>query len=414
MRSFIRPADPHRSRDGTREGAEARVEWQRDAASARERPATGSAVSEVARSGRVAWGRLWALMAVVFLAGSVGWWAAREVLVTPQDPLADAPEPVLYEVVEGSVGRSLSLAAVAEWEATPVARIERSGIVTSLEIESGAVVEPGDILFTVDLRPVVVAAGDVPTFRDMGRGDEGEDIAQLQRLLVSLGYLQPEPDGVFGTTTRAAVRQWQDSLGIRDDGAVLVGDVMFVPELPARIILGEAITVGSRLAGGEEAALTLTEEPAFWVPLTPEQRSLVPLDSEVWVSYGDGVWQAQTVRAVETDSSQTGTMELRLVLEALGGGTVCGQMCAEWVGLEGRTDFPAEVVVVPETEGPVVPIAGISTDPEGNSMVTLESGDPVEVEMIASYGGQAVVEGVQVGDVLRLPFGDSRGPRDRS
>lgn len=128
------------------------------------------------------------------------------------------------------------------------------------------------------------------------------------------------------------------------------------------------------------------------------------MSGQVFVSYPEGTWEAVIARAVE--SSDQGLESLDLVLEAPGGGPVCGQECAEWVGFEGRTDFAAEVVVVPETTGPVVPTAAITTDPGGAMSVTLVSGESVPVEVVESTDALAIVEGVEVGDVVVLPFGD--------
>lgn len=355
---------------------------------------------------RVAWGRVFGLLLALAVAVGAGWWAGRSVLETPEDPFGEAG-PVTYTVVDGMVGRSLQFAAAAEWEVVPVARSEVAGVVTSVAVAPGDQVTAGGVLFEVGLRPVVAAVGAVPAFRDMRVRDRGDDVAQLQGLLAELGYLDIEADGVMGSVTVAAVRAWQRDLGLVVDGVVRLGDVVFVPELPARVVLGPDVVVGRRLAGGEEAVWVVPDDPSFWVPLAPEQRSLVPLDAPVKVTFGAGTWEAVTVAAVETDPAVTdGLGELRLVLTAPGGGAVCGGDCAEWVGLEGRTNFGAEIVVVPETTGPVVPVAAIHSGADGSTAVTLVSGGDVAVQIVASHGGVAVVSGVEVGDVVVLPFGE--------
>lgn len=349
-------------------------------------------------------GRALILLLVVGVAGVLGWWAGREALVSPEDPLAEA-EPISYTVVEGSVEHSLSFVAVAEWEAIPLARSESTGVVTSVEAEPGDEVSEGDVLFAVDLRPVVVAAGATPAFRDMGLRDRGEDVRQLQELLSSLGFFDGDPDGVFGSGTTAAVRAWQEVLGVAVDGVVRLGDLVFVEELPTRVVLGDEVVVGARLAGGEQAIWGLPADPSFWVPLSPEQRSLVPIDAPVMVSNGDGVWESVVVEAVESEGPQGGVGELRLVLRGTDSGPVCGSDCPARVPLDGRSDFPAEIVVIPETTGPMVPMAAIQTAADGSTFVTLDSGDIAPVEVIASHAGLAVVDGVEAGQVLLLPFG---------
>lgn len=354
-------------------------------------------------------GRIVLSLAVLLAAVAAGWWAGREVFTTPQDPLAQA-EPITYTVVEGTVGRSLRFAAVAEWVIAPVARSEAQGVITSVEVVDGEVVGPGEVLFTVGLRPVVVVEGEVPAFRDLGLRDQGPDVSQLQRYLVSAGFADTEPDGVFGISTRTAVRAWQRTLGVPDDGVVRLGDVIFVPRLPIRVALGETVERGRRIGGGEMAVWELPAAPSFWIPLSPDQRSLVPLNAPVRVTYGTAMWEAETVAAVEVEPFEgAGFSELRLILEAPGGGAVCGDECGEWVSVEVRSNFPAEIAVVPETTGPVVPVAAIQTDPGGGTFVTLASGGRAAVEVVAAHAGIAVVEGVDVGTILSLSFAAGEG-----
>jgi hypothetical protein len=58
--------------------------------------------------------------------------------------------------------------------------------------------------------------------RDLGRGDEGEDVKALQRLLVKRGYrlLKPKVDGKFGRGTEAFVVHFQWRHGLNIDGMV--------------------------------------------------------------------------------------------------------------------------------------------------------------------------------------------------
>ncbi|MEX2252349.1 MAG: peptidoglycan-binding domain-containing protein [Acidimicrobiia bacterium] len=332
-----------------------------------------------------------------------GWWAALVVLEPPADPLTDADQ-TLFTVDEGTVGRSLRFASVAEWTFQDLARNASSGIVTSIDVAQGATISAGQVLYTVNLRPVMAAEGAIPAFRDLALRVEGEDVAQLQNLLAQLGLYQGEADGEFDSSTRSAVRAWQESLGVADDGVVRVGDIVFVPELPARVVLSEDVKVGSTLAGGEQVLRRVSEEVRFWIPLSPEQRSLVPLSADVLVTHGQAVWQAVVVEAVENEAQG----ELLLVLEAPNGGSVCGSECGE-VSLEGQTSFPSEIVVVPETAGPVVPVAAIKTLPDGATVVTAHDGSQIQVRILAAADGLAVVDGLAVGDVIMLPV-DSDEP----
>jgi hypothetical protein len=59
--------------------------------------------------------------------------------------------------------------------------------------------------------------GDEP---ELGLGDSGEHVTQLQDRLRGLGLLDKHPDGTYDDATQTAVRQFQSNLGLDNDGAV--------------------------------------------------------------------------------------------------------------------------------------------------------------------------------------------------
>jgi peptidoglycan hydrolase-like protein with peptidoglycan-binding domain len=331
---------------------------------------------------------------------AAGWWAGQEALQGPPDPLADVA-PLTFQVGEETVGRSLSFAAVAEWLVTDGPASASAGTVTSIEFKPGATVDVGDVLFTVNLRPVVAAEGQIPAFRSISSGDKGADVAQLQTLLAVGQFYAGEIDGDFGFGTVEAVRKWHTALGLDDDGSVQQGDVVFFPELQARVVAGEQLKVGATLDGGEVAIRIVETVPQFWIPLSVEQRSLVPLSAAVNVLGEDSEWEARIVRAEE----RTEEGQLDLVLEAKGGGPVCGSVCEDTVPLTSRSNFPARVVVIPDTTGPVVPTAALVTGPDGSLHVVMGDGTQRQVQVLASTDGLAVVAGVQSGETIQLPSG---------
>lgn len=343
------------------------------------------------------WRRVGALLVLAAVA-AVGFWAGRVVLLPPDDPLDAGTVPITYTVAMGEVGRSFRFAAVAEWGLTPLARNAAPGVLTSVDFVSGDVVETGQVLYSVNLRPVVVAEGAVPAFRALLLNSSGPDVAQLQAFLGEMGMFDGEVDGVFRSSTRAAVLAWQRSFGLTADGVVLPGDVIFVPELPARLALAETATVGSPLGGGEGLVLLVPDTPEFRVPLSFEQRSLVPLDATVRVSYAEGTWEGRVERAVEDPSFGL----VNLVLATHDGGPLCGDECARWVSLHNATNFSVEIVVLPHTEGPAVPVAAIRSDAGNQPYVVGEDGSRIDIVIVASAQGIAIVEGVAPGTVILL------------
>ena len=72
-------------------------------------------------------------------------------------------------------------------------------------------------------KPTAVLSDDRPypgaalTVRDQARYEE--DVVWVQQRLAKLGY-QVEVDGYYGPMTQQAVKQFQDNVGLRADGAV--------------------------------------------------------------------------------------------------------------------------------------------------------------------------------------------------
>lgn len=121
------------------------------------------------------------VLVLVVGAGFAGWWAASVALAPPEDPLeGQAVVEIAYEVGVETVQRELRFQALAEWTTLDGAVNRATGTVTRLVVEPGDMVEAGDTLYVVDLRPVVVAEGTTPMFRDLRQTSEGPDVTQLQ------------------------------------------------------------------------------------------------------------------------------------------------------------------------------------------------------------------------------------------
>jgi len=166
------------------------------------------------RRGLVAAGIATALV----LGGLIGGWAARVLLAAPVDVLA-APGFALATAQQGVVGQTLRLNAVAGWEAVASYQVPGGGVITERIFTDGEQAQPGDVLYSVGLRPVVIAQGTIPAFRDLTQGDTGVDVMQLQSMLAATGFFTGEITGSFGASTLAAVLAWQRSLGIADTPA---------------------------------------------------------------------------------------------------------------------------------------------------------------------------------------------------
>jgi len=340
---------------------------------------------------------------LLLVVGGVAGWAVTELLHSEEASLVELPYTTAV-VAQGEVSRSLTLNASAEWEATSSVANRAIGTVTSVDVRSGAVVAQGQKLYSVDLRPVHVAQGTTPMHRDLQLGASGPDVAQLQQMLITVGFEPGDVDGVFDVGTVGAVRSWQSREGIEPSGAVALGDIVFVPELPIRISIDpDTVYPGAILAGGERA-ITGLGAPRFTIALDDRQAELVPSDAAVVVQGPSEPWGA-VIERVERDENGAAVATLGTGDSA----PVCGDECAEAVGTSGTTLFSSQITLVPHTSGLTVPAAAVSTDASGVAVVVGDDGAKHSVTVVASAQGMSVVEGVPEGMRVRVPFTEREG-----
>ncbi|MDR0283611.1 MAG: hypothetical protein LBI33_01775, partial [Propionibacteriaceae bacterium] len=132
-------------------------------------------------------------VSLVVVAG-VAWVAARAAFVPPQVVEEELP-PATAVVAEASIGASSPVTVSVTWETHPLAAGSLAGMVTVVSLPESGVINAGDVVLSVDLRPVVVVPGAVPAFRDLGVGTSGDDVRQLQAFLNTQGCLKAAPDG---------------------------------------------------------------------------------------------------------------------------------------------------------------------------------------------------------------------------
>ncbi|PPF20849.1 peptidoglycan-binding protein [Rathayibacter sp. AY1A7] len=335
---------------------------------------------------------------VAACAGAAGW-AGGVVLQPAADPLVQTAFTTV-SVGPGEVGSSLNLNTVAAWQPTTIGANQAAGIVTSVAVSAGTEVEQGDVLYTVDQRPVVIAQGEVPAFRPIGEGAEGTDVMQLQVLLKGLGFYNGTADGVARGATAQAIRAWQKSLKIDQSGSAELGDVIFVPMLPTRVTLDSSvISRGAAVSGGEQVIQGLSVAPAFTVPVTDAQAALISTGTPVAITAPDGTtWDAVTTDQRIDDQTQTVVVNLA----GRNGGTICREACG-LVPVTGESHFQSQVVTVPTVDGLVVPSAALVTDAAGEMAVIDASGTRISVTAVASARGMTVIEGVDSGTQVRVP-----------
>lgn len=326
--------------------------------------------------------------------GVVAGWAA---FAPPTVEHSASPEPT-YKIADATVGRSATFTVDASWPQTDLGVSAGSGTVTTVAVAPGQVVDQGDTLYTLDLRPVVIARGDVPSFRDLGPGSSGPDVAQLQQLLVDRGHLRGRPDAAFSARTTAAVKAWQRSLGVEPTGDVRAADLIFAATLPTRVVLADDIRIGAQADPGDVTVRSVADAPRLTV--TIDSRSEVPpVGTPVVVTYGEAGWEGVIGALGAGDGDQAQTVA---DLTAADGSPICASACADIPLDVARGSLTAQVEQVPTVVGPAVPVSALGTAADGSAFVLSGTGDRLPVTVEVTDGSRAVVTGVAAGDEIRL------------
>lgn len=342
---------------------------------------------------------LFALTAIAMVAvGAGATWGAYTVMTPAEDPF-EATDFTYTEVAEGQVGASITLNTVARWTPTPSGVNRAAGVVTSVEVSAGEEVAQGTPLYSVDLRPVVIAQGDVPAFRTISLGAQGPDVEQLQVMLGALGHYGGTADGKAEAGTVAAIRAWQKASDIDVTGEVQAGDVIFVPSLPTRVALdNEFIHRGATLAGSEAAVQGLPNEPEFSIPVTDAQAGMLPAGARVEINSPEGdVWAGYA-----GDARQTEDGSVTVSLAGVKGGSICGEQCGQ-VPLTGQATLTSRIITVENVQGLTVPSAALIVEADGQVAVIDDAGARIPVTVDASARGMSVVTGVDAGTRVRVP-----------
>ncbi len=119
------------------------------------------------------------------------------------------------------------------------------------------------------------------------RGDRSASVQRLQELLVALGHLDAEPNGVFGPQTETAVKAFQRSVGERADG--MAGQQTW-----------------TALASAVESALTETTVTAAEPSVVPEATAATVSPEGSLVRRGQ---RGETVRQLQTVLVELGLLQ---------------------------------------------------------------------------------------------------------
>ncbi len=322
------------------------------------------------------------------LAASAG--GALLLLRPATDDAASAGEsaaPATTVVERGELVQTARLdGAVGFGAALPVST-KASGTITWLP-GAGEHLDRGSVALRVDERAVPVLIGDVPLYRALdGWGLEGADVSMVAANLMELGHLRRSDPAALRTDAafRAAVRDWQESLGLERTGDIGPADVI-VLGAPSRVAAVSARTGDA--AGGQPYTVTPTRR-LVEATVPAREAGAIGAGAAAVIELPDGRIVDGVIESVET-TGKGAEAEVRAVV------AIDDQAALEGIDAAAVT---VRVVARSVQDVLIVPVAALMALAEGGYALQDELGalHAVEVGLVADDRVEVSGNGVDAG-----------------
>jgi hypothetical protein len=274
----------------------------------------------------------------------------------------------------------------------------KPGTLTSFP-QLGAVIERGKAVYGLDAKAVPLFYGTLPFYRDLADGaEDGPDVKELEENLKALGFGTFKPDNKFTAATATALKKWQKSLGLPENGTFAQGDVVLAPG-PVRVS-----TLSGQLGGqgtGPLMKVTGTEK-VVTAKLDATKQSLAKQGAKVELDISGGKSTTGTVTEVgntaATDENGGGdgkakiTVTITLDDPAAAGTLDATTATVRFVKGERKNVF-------------AVPVGTLLALAEGGYAVEVDEGGKrrlIAVETGLFSDGQVEISGPEVRDGLRV------------
>jgi hypothetical protein len=183
----------------------------------------------------------------------------------------------------------------------------------------GAVIGQGQTLYDVDGNPVVLLYGSTPAYRTLAEGASasdvtGVDVRNLNYDLVALGYitsaeLNGEPSD-FGYWTKVGVEALQKALGVTQNGALTLGQVVFLPTAARITALGTNTVLGGPAQPGTTILMATSTSRVVTIALDAAQQGQLAVGDAVSITLPNDQTtpgKVSSVGTVATPASDNGS-----------------------------------------------------------------------------------------------------------
>ena len=168
-------------------------------------------------------------LVLVVASAAVGWFAGTRIKSPAQVAAETAPpepSPIAVPVESMTLSNDVIVRGTIAFEElqsfeldSPPATEDGVSIVTDAPPDRGDLLEEGAVAVEVSDRPVFVLVGELPAFRTIRPGVEGDDVLQLEEALDRLGLAPGPVDGVYDELTEAGVTALYQQAGYSPRGS---------------------------------------------------------------------------------------------------------------------------------------------------------------------------------------------------
>lgn len=180
-----------------------------------------------------------------------------------------------------------------------------AGVVVTWLPGAGDVIDRGQPVYGANGVPIPLLFGDQPLSRQLAEGVSGNDVQELEQNLLALGYADSgdlRADGSFTAADTAAVKRWQQALGVPVTGVVDVGDAVVLAG--AVRVTHLQVAVGATISSGTPVLTASSTARQVVVQLDAAQQSQVAAGDQVAIALPNGKTTAGAVTAVGKVATQ--------------------------------------------------------------------------------------------------------------
>lgn len=354
-------------------------------------------VSPVSLSGwnRLGRWRLLMLLSVVVLLPVVAFLVGRR-SATAEERIAQATPPAPGLITVPVERRTLETgevlhARVVQDRVDVSLRLPADQVVTGVSTAVGDTLAEGQVLMTLDDRPLIVLGGDLPMIRALIPGDRGSIVEQLQRCLRRLGFYRGDVNGRFDPSTQEAVAEMYRQAGFTPPGqragavgnggasevsevTIPASEIMFLSVIPAEVV-GVNVSRGS-VASADMVLLSVTTgEPYVMV------EESVPGNG-----FPDGIFEASlTLESVSGEDLGLAAFNQIETRADDSGGQIAVARFIPSTDLTPLVGEPVDLVAGREVlEGVLaVPVSAVHSDADGSTYIVVsDNGSTRKVEVV--------------------------------